>query len=333
MAPSACARCSTRPSRSRASQIERILERGQDDEALTQVGAVIKPLPQGILRDGLIRLASSRLGISPDLVESAVRTARPQSVAPEVGGAPRTANGARQAIDRREQSERAFLSLCVALPELGEQKLAAVDLDAVFTGPLTRLAAERLRGHLAHPSSVIGDAPELAELIPEIVLRAGQLDATPATLELEALQLDLHRLDREITAARTGARAPSEPSPPSARRCSTRSATACSRAKSPSDTRTSVRVMDRDWLEAQLTAGRSIESIAREVGKHPSTVGYWLKKHGLTSHYAELHGARGSLARDQLAELVRQGLSIREIGQAVGEERHDRPLLAARTTT
>ncbi len=76
--------------------------------------------------------------------------------------------------------------------------------------------------------------------------------------------------------------------------------------------------MDRDWLEAQLAAGRSIESIAREVGKHPSTVGYWLKKHGLTSDYAELHGPRGSLARDQLAELVRQGLSIREIGQAVG---------------
>jgi hypothetical protein len=32
--------------------------------------------------------------------------------------------------------------------------------------------------------------------------------------------------------------------------------------------------MDRDWLEAQLAAGRSIESIAREVGKHLSTVGY-----------------------------------------------------------
>jgi DNA primase len=185
--------------------IERILERGQDDEALSQVGAVIKPLPQGILRDGLIRLASSRLGISPDLVESAVRTARPASaLIPEAAATPRTGNGARQAIDRREQSERAFLSLCVALPELGEQKLAVTDLDAVFTSPLTRLAAERLRGHLQHPSSVIGDAPELAELIPEIVLRAGQLDATPATLELEALQLDLHRLDREITAARTG---------------------------------------------------------------------------------------------------------------------------------
>ena len=66
--------------------------------------------------------------------------------------------------------------------------------------------------------------------------------------------------------------------------------------------------MDRDWLEAQLAAGRSIESIAKEVGKHPSTVSYWLRKHGLTSHYAEVHGPRGSLARDQLAELVRQGL-------------------------
>jgi DNA primase len=74
----------------------------------------------------------------------------------------------------------------------------------VFTAPLTRLAAERLRGRLESPSSTIPDAPELAELIPEITLRGRQLDATPAMLELEALQLDLHRLDREITAARTG---------------------------------------------------------------------------------------------------------------------------------
>jgi DNA primase len=190
-------------------QVERTLEGRRDDEALSAVGAVIKPLPPGILRDELVKLASSRLGISPELVESAVRSARPAAPAtgsdPGAGGPPpRATNGAHQALDRREASERAFLALCVALPELGEQKLAAADLDALFTSGLTRLAAERLRGHLQHPSSVIGDAPELAELIPEIVLRAGQLDATPATLELEALQLDLHRLDREITAARTG---------------------------------------------------------------------------------------------------------------------------------
>jgi DNA primase len=186
-------------------QIERTLERSRDDEALSAVGAVIKPLPQGILRDELVKLASSRLGITPELVESAVRSAPPApAAAGDVASMPRPSNGARQALDRREQSERAFLALCVALPELGEAKLAAADRDALFTSPLTRLAAERLRGHLEHPASVIGEAPELAELIPEIVLRAGQLDATPATLELEAHPLDLHRLDREITAARTG---------------------------------------------------------------------------------------------------------------------------------
>ena len=185
-------------------RIERTLERSRDDEALAEIATAIKPLPDSILRRDLVQLASSRLGITPELVESAVRSARPETTAPTEASQPRPTNGARQALDRREQSERAFLALCVALPELGEEKLAAADRDALFTSPLTRLAAERLRGRLEHPSSVIGEAPELAELIPEIVLRAGQLDATPATLELELLQLDLHRLDREITAARTG---------------------------------------------------------------------------------------------------------------------------------
>jgi DNA primase len=190
-------------------QVERTLERalGADasaqDHVLEEVAKVIRPLQGGIVRDDLVKLASGRLGISPDLVESAVRSAAAPS-APRGTAAPalhRPANGARQALDRREQSERAFLALCIALPELGEKKLAEADLDTVFTSPLTRLAAERLRGNLQHPAAILADAPELAELVPEIVLRAGQLDATPTALELEALQLDLHRLDREITAA------------------------------------------------------------------------------------------------------------------------------------
>jgi transposase len=76
--------------------------------------------------------------------------------------------------------------------------------------------------------------------------------------------------------------------------------------------------MDRDWLEAQLTAGRSIESIAREVGKHPSTVGYWVKKHGLASSHAAKHAARGGVARETLQELVERGMSIRQIGSRLG---------------
>jgi DNA primase len=195
-------------------QVERTLERasGADataqDTVLDDVAAVIRPLQGGIVRDDLVKLVSGRLGISPELIESAVRSTRSPGVSAHTGeGQPprRQADGARQALDRRQQSERAFLALCIALPELGEKKLAEADLDTVFTSPLTRLAADRLRGHLTHPAAILADTPELADLIPEIVLRAGQLDATPATLELEALQLDLHRLDREITAARTGA--------------------------------------------------------------------------------------------------------------------------------
>jgi transposase len=76
--------------------------------------------------------------------------------------------------------------------------------------------------------------------------------------------------------------------------------------------------MDRDWLEAQLTAGRSIESIAREVGKHPSTVGYWVKKHGLRSLHAAKHAARGGPSREALLELVERGMSVRQIGKELG---------------
>ena len=38
--------------------------------------------------------------------------------------------------------------------------------------------------------------------------------------------------------------------------------------------------MDAGWLAEQLEAGRSIESIAREAGRDPSTVAYWVNKHG-----------------------------------------------------
>jgi transposase len=73
--------------------------------------------------------------------------------------------------------------------------------------------------------------------------------------------------------------------------------------------------MERDWLKARLADGRSIESIAREVGKHPSTVGYWVKKHGLRSAHAAKHAARGGVAREVLEPLVREVLSIRVIAE------------------
>jgi Homeodomain-like domain len=75
--------------------------------------------------------------------------------------------------------------------------------------------------------------------------------------------------------------------------------------------------VDRGWLKEQLAAGRSIESIAREVGRDPSTVSYWIRKHGLRSSHAERHAARGRLDRVALADLVEQGLTTREIAARV----------------
>ncbi|MBA2512819.1 MAG: helix-turn-helix domain-containing protein [Solirubrobacterales bacterium] len=83
----------------------------------------------------------------------------------------------------------------------------------------------------------------------------------------------------------------------------------------PSGIRTSVRVMERAWLKRELDAGRSIESIAREVGKDPSTVSYWVNKHALISSHAEKHAARGGIEREELERLVGQGFTVRAIAE------------------
>ena len=59
--------------------------------------------------------------------------------------------------------------------------------------------------------------------------------------------------------------------------------------------------MEEAWLRSRLESGRSIESIAREVGKHPSTVAYWAAQHGLVSSHAERHAARGGIDLETLA--------------------------------
>lgn len=76
--------------------------------------------------------------------------------------------------------------------------------------------------------------------------------------------------------------------------------------------------MDRAWLERELAAGRSIESLAREVGKDPSTVAYWVTRHGLVSTHAGRSRSRGGVSREELAGLVDDGLSVRRIAAELG---------------
>ena len=72
-------------------------------------------------------------------------------------------------------------------------------------------------------------------------------------------------------------------------------------------------VMDREAHAAMLEEGLSIESIARETGRSPSTVAYWVNKHGLASRHGPKHAARGGIERERLQALVEEGLSIRAI--------------------
>ncbi len=39
--------------------------------------------------------------------------------------------------------------------------------------------------------------------------------------------------------------------------------------------------MEKEFLESCLAEGLSLEAIGERVGRHPSTVSYWLKKHGI----------------------------------------------------
>ena len=56
--------------------------------------------------------------------------------------------------------------------------------------------------------------------------------------------------------------------------------------------------MDRESLEALLGEGLSVEKIAPRFGKHPSTVSYWMAKHGLEATGRDKHSATGSPASD-----------------------------------
>jgi transposase-like protein len=76
--------------------------------------------------------------------------------------------------------------------------------------------------------------------------------------------------------------------------------------------------MDRPWLAAQLESGRSIEAIAAEVGRHPSTVAYWVNKHGLVSGFTAKHAPKRPVTREELQTLVDEGLTLQQLGERLG---------------
>jgi transposase len=76
--------------------------------------------------------------------------------------------------------------------------------------------------------------------------------------------------------------------------------------------------VDREVLEQWIDEGLSLEEMGRRAGRHPSTVSYWLRKHGLAAVRAERHAPRGPLEREELLAFVDRGMSVREIAAAIG---------------
>ena len=71
--------------------------------------------------------------------------------------------------------------------------------------------------------------------------------------------------------------------------------------------------MEREALAKWLEDGLSLEQIGRRVGKHPSTVGHWVQKFGLSAAHKKRHASRGGIPRDTLERLTERHLTVREI--------------------
>jgi len=181
------------------------------DRVIDELSEVLVPMGPSAEREELRRIAAGRLDMTPELLEQRLPRGGARAAAARGSGETppqerRPGDGDRPALGRREPTERSFLALCIALPDLGAPALAELDLDADLTSTFTRRAAVHLREHLAAPTTGLADDDPLLGFMREIAVgdeRAAS--ATAATFDIEHLQLTLARLDREIAAARAAA--------------------------------------------------------------------------------------------------------------------------------
>jgi DNA primase len=207
-------------------RVERVLAGGDHsspegrDRMIEELRPVFATLAPSAMRMELTRMVSGRLALPESLAETllsadgargggAARGARqsPQGgEAPEAGGRSGRAAG----LTRREDTERAFLALCIASPEEGAAALESLDVDEHFASELLRRAARHLReGNLHEPMArssdddgSLDDDPELKGLLAELIVQSGREEARPAMLEVQRLQLEMARMDRKIHQAR-----------------------------------------------------------------------------------------------------------------------------------
>ncbi|MBV9473399.1 MAG: DNA primase, partial [Solirubrobacterales bacterium] len=198
--------------------VDRILDRadtssaeGRDRAALEL--APVLDLPPSALREDLLRRVASRLELSEGrLAALLARGSRggggpPPPAGKRNGGepSPRTAP---EVPDPTVRTERAFLILCVALPDAGRRALSAIDPEEHLTSERMRRVARHLAGQTEMPmTSLAADDDELARAVADIVARAGRAgEVTEHHIEQQRMLLERGRVDRAIRRARGGGR-------------------------------------------------------------------------------------------------------------------------------
>jgi DNA primase len=171
------------------------------DAALRVVAPVVGRLDPGPLQYDLIQRIANALQMPEAMTQEALRSV-PREVNGREGLPAAPPRRAATSSDRREETEREFLALCLAVPSPGRRALEGMDVDAMFSDALTRRAAHYLAEHLEHPGqSLPPDDEPLAKLVAQLVILSGKFPADAAALEIERLQLDKNRLDRAIAEA------------------------------------------------------------------------------------------------------------------------------------
>jgi DNA primase len=187
-------------------QVEQILGRSDTasaegrDRALAELAPALKlPATAGALRDELLQRISNRLALSEGRLKALLEAAGRAPQADRHDGSARA-----QMVDPAVRAERAFLVLCIALPQAGRRALQAIDPDQHLTSVRLRRAARHLAGQTEMPlSGLDSDDEELARLMTDLVARAGRIgEVTTEHLEQQRLLLERARLERAIRRAR-----------------------------------------------------------------------------------------------------------------------------------
>lgn len=76
--------------------------------------------------------------------------------------------------------------------------------------------------------------------------------------------------------------------------------------------------MQREWLEAELERGLSIDVIAKRADRSPSTVSYWLKRYELRANGSTKFGPQARLEPAELEELIGAGWTVGQIADRLG---------------